>query len=151
MSPSPACSKPPPPQLSLLMNTLPDPPEENDHMISPQIYKDKPGFSNSTNPQTEFTTLILNKINKLEKKVSQQSLSIKLTTLLNKICAKIKSLLEKHKETDKAIKALLTRLDHLENQATKKQKEVRNLNNIDKTNNTCPSFAAVVTAMNTQQ
>ncbi|MBW0517693.1 hypothetical protein O181_057408 [Austropuccinia psidii MF-1] len=61
---------------------------------------------------------------------------------------KNESLLEKQKETDKMIKTILTRLDHLKNQLTNKQKELSNPNNIEKTNNTRPSFAAVVTTTN---
>ncbi|MBW0523295.1 hypothetical protein O181_063010 [Austropuccinia psidii MF-1] len=95
MSPSPACSKPPPPQLSLLMNRLPNPPDENDHMISPQIYKDEPGFFSPENSQTEATTVILEKINKLEKKISQRNLPNDLTTLLIRLCKKIESLTKK--------------------------------------------------------
>ncbi|MBW0591834.1 hypothetical protein O181_131549, partial [Austropuccinia psidii MF-1] len=48
MSPIPACIKPPPPQLALLMNPTPDPPDEYDHMIIPKIYKSKLGFLTQT-------------------------------------------------------------------------------------------------------
>ncbi|MBW0468751.1 hypothetical protein O181_008466 [Austropuccinia psidii MF-1] len=121
MSPSPARSKPPPPHLSLLMNPLPEPPDENDHMISPQIYKDEPGFFNPANSQTDSIALILEKINELEKKISQPSLPNDLTTLLSRLCKNIESLTEKQKETDKMIKLMLNRLDTLENRPTNTQ------------------------------
>ncbi|MBW0488301.1 hypothetical protein O181_028016 [Austropuccinia psidii MF-1] len=123
MSPSPARSKPPPPQLSLLMNPLPDPPDENDHMFSPQIYEDEHGFLNSTHTQTDAITLILEKINEIEKQLHHQNLPSELTTLLNRLCDKVESLAAKQSETDKAIGAILKRLDQLENQPTNKQKE----------------------------
>ncbi|MBW0502315.1 hypothetical protein O181_042030 [Austropuccinia psidii MF-1] len=118
MSPSPARSKPAPPQLSLLMNPLPDPPDKNNHMISPQIYKDEPGFFNQASSQTDATTLILKKINALENKLSQRNLPRELTTILNKLCKKIESLTERQKETDKTIRTILSRLDNLEKQPT---------------------------------
>ncbi|MBW0468735.1 hypothetical protein O181_008450 [Austropuccinia psidii MF-1] len=37
MSPSPACSKPPPSQLASLMNPPPHPPDKDNHMIVPEI------------------------------------------------------------------------------------------------------------------
>ncbi|MBW0483868.1 hypothetical protein O181_023583 [Austropuccinia psidii MF-1] len=97
MSPSPAHSKPPPPQLFLLMNPLPDPPDKNNHMISPQIYEERPGFFNQAISQTKATTLIL------EKKIGQHDLPNNLTTLLTRLCKKIESLKEKQKETEKMI------------------------------------------------
>ncbi|MBW0492182.1 hypothetical protein O181_031897 [Austropuccinia psidii MF-1] len=118
MSPSPACSKPPPPRLSLLMNPLPDPPDKHNHMISPQIYKEKPGFFNQASSQTDATTLILKKVNTLENKLSQRSLPLELITLLNKLCEKVESLTGRQKETDKAIKIMLSRLDNLEKRPT---------------------------------
>ncbi|MBW0558739.1 hypothetical protein O181_098454 [Austropuccinia psidii MF-1] len=149
MSPSPARSKPPPPQLSLLMNPLPDPPDENNHMISPQIYEDEHGFFNSTHTQTDAMTLILQKINKIERQLQHRNLPSELTTLLNKLCDKVESLAAKQNETDKMINTMLKQLDHLENQPTNKQKEVRtNPNSTDKTNATPPSFAAVLSATN---
>ncbi|MBW0464906.1 hypothetical protein O181_004621 [Austropuccinia psidii MF-1] len=42
-----------------------------------------------------------------------------------------------------------TRLEHLKNQPTNRQKEVNSANSIDKTNNTCPSFAEVFAITNT--
>ncbi|MBW0544875.1 hypothetical protein O181_084590 [Austropuccinia psidii MF-1] len=102
MSPSPARSKPPPSQLSLLMNPFPDPPDENNHMISPQIYKDEPGFFNSANNQMDTTNMILNKINDLEKQLTQRNLPSDLTRLLNRICEKVESLAEKQNDKNYA-------------------------------------------------
>ncbi|MBW0528318.1 hypothetical protein O181_068033 [Austropuccinia psidii MF-1] len=89
MSPSPAHSKPPPSQLSLLMNPLSDPPDENNHMFSPQIYEDEAGFFNSANNQMDATNMILNKINDLEKQLTQRNLPSDLKRLLNQICEKL--------------------------------------------------------------
>ncbi|MBW0514497.1 hypothetical protein O181_054212 [Austropuccinia psidii MF-1] len=61
MSPIPACSKPPLPQLALLINPLPDPLDKNNHMIYPQFYEDKPGSFNPEDSQKEDKTLILQK------------------------------------------------------------------------------------------
>ncbi|MBW0537995.1 hypothetical protein O181_077710, partial [Austropuccinia psidii MF-1] len=88
MCPRSAHSKPPPPKLPLLMNPLPDPPEKSYHIISPQISKEKPCFLNPGNSQTKATTLILKKINKLGKKISQGGLPTELTKLLNRLCKK---------------------------------------------------------------
>ncbi|MBW0463303.1 hypothetical protein O181_003018 [Austropuccinia psidii MF-1] len=149
MSPSPACSKPPPPQLSLLISPLPDPPDKNYHMISPQIYEDEHGFFDSTNTQADTMTLILEKINTLEKQLTHRTLPSELTTLLNRLCDKFESLAAKPNKTDKMIKTLLMRLEYIENHPTNKQKEVRTSSNrIDNTNVTLPSFAAVLSATN---
>ncbi|MBW0528701.1 hypothetical protein O181_068416 [Austropuccinia psidii MF-1] len=61
MSPSPACKKPPPSHLASLMNPTPDPPNEDNHMIIPEIYKSEPGFLTQTqnnNPLSILTTIL---------------------------------------------------------------------------------------------
>ncbi|MBW0500943.1 hypothetical protein O181_040658 [Austropuccinia psidii MF-1] len=146
MSPSPARSKPPPPHLSLLMNPLPEPPDKNENVISPQIYKDEPGFFNPANSQTNSTALILGNINKLKKKISQRSLPNDLTTLLSRLCEKIESLTEKQKETDKTIKLMLNRLDAFENRPTNTQAIVStNIRPTNRTNNGPLSYADAIT------
>ncbi|MBW0522808.1 hypothetical protein O181_062523 [Austropuccinia psidii MF-1] len=75
MSSSPAHLTPPPSQLSLLMNPLPGPPDKNNHMISPEIYKEEPGFFNPASSQTNATTLICKKISALEKKAPSPSMA----------------------------------------------------------------------------
>ncbi|MBW0551726.1 hypothetical protein O181_091441 [Austropuccinia psidii MF-1] len=132
------------------MNPFPDPPDENDHMISPQIYKDKPDFFNSTNIQTDVKNIILNKINNLEKQLTQRSLPSDLKRLLNRICEKVESLAEKQNEMGKMIKTMLNRLDCLKSHPANKKQELHiSLNSIEKTNTTPLSFAEVVSAMNT--
>ncbi|MBW0522953.1 hypothetical protein O181_062668 [Austropuccinia psidii MF-1] len=128
------------------MSPLPDPPDENDHMISPQIYEDEPGFFNPENSQTEATTIILEKINDLEKKISQCNLPNDLTTLLTRLCEKIESLTEKQKETKKMIKLMLNRMDTLGNRQTNTQAIVStNIRPANKTNYGPLSYAEAIT------
>ncbi|MBW0479974.1 hypothetical protein O181_019689 [Austropuccinia psidii MF-1] len=84
MSPSPDCKKPPPSHLESLKNPTPDPPNKNDHMIIPKIYKSKPSFltqTQSNNPLSILTT-ILQKIENLEKREANITLPTDLTALI---------------------------------------------------------------------
>ncbi|MBW0461208.1 hypothetical protein O181_000923 [Austropuccinia psidii MF-1] len=76
MSPSPARSKPPPSQLALLMNPTPDPPDEDDHMIVPEIYEREPGFLTQSQYVDQLNTLanILQKLENLEKRETNVNL-----------------------------------------------------------------------------
>ncbi|MBW0489469.1 hypothetical protein O181_029184 [Austropuccinia psidii MF-1] len=43
-------------------------PDENDHLISPQVYEDEPGFFNPLNSQPKDSTLILQKNKRIRTK-----------------------------------------------------------------------------------
>ncbi|MBW0548669.1 hypothetical protein O181_088384 [Austropuccinia psidii MF-1] len=128
MSPSPARSKPPPKQLESLMNLTPDPPDDDDHMIIPEIYESE--------PET------------LEKREANITLPTALTTLLTRLNDKIEELTEKQARTDKIIEDLLKRVNNITNTQQKN-------NNIERTHQpdnliqeTHPLSFAEVTAKN---
>ncbi|MBW0462266.1 hypothetical protein O181_001981 [Austropuccinia psidii MF-1] len=58
------------------MNPAPDPPDSNNHMIIPEIYKSKPGFLTQTHNenQSNILTIILQKIENLEKRETNLTL-----------------------------------------------------------------------------
>ncbi|MBW0579885.1 hypothetical protein O181_119600 [Austropuccinia psidii MF-1] len=85
MSPSIACTKPPPSQLALLMNPTPETPEEDDHMIIPEVYKSKPGFLTQTQNETQLrilTSILQKKIGNLEKKETDMTLPTTMKTTI---------------------------------------------------------------------
>ncbi|MBW0529293.1 hypothetical protein O181_069008 [Austropuccinia psidii MF-1] len=109
MSPSPACSKPASTQLELLMNPTPDPPDDDDHMIIPKIYKSKPGFltQNRNEDHSNILKLILKKIQILEKPETNLTLRTAITTLITRLNHKIEELAKKQAKMDKIINDLL--------------------------------------------
>ncbi|MBW0493891.1 hypothetical protein O181_033606 [Austropuccinia psidii MF-1] len=150
MSPSPARSKPPPKQLESLMNPAPDPPDDDDHMIIPEIYESEPGFlnQNRNEDQSNILTLILKKIETLENREANITLPTALTTLLTRMNNKIKELTEKQAKTDKIIEDLLRKI----NNNTNTQKTSNNTENTRQNNNpsqeSLPLSFAAVTAKN---
>ncbi|MBW0496568.1 hypothetical protein O181_036283 [Austropuccinia psidii MF-1] len=113
MSPSPARKKPPPSHPASLMNPTPDPPDEDDHMIIPEIYESEPGFltqTQSNNPSNILTT-ILQKIENLEKREANITLPTGLTTLITRLNDRIDELAEKQSKMDKVINDLLTKIN----------------------------------------
>ncbi|MBW0589792.1 hypothetical protein O181_129507 [Austropuccinia psidii MF-1] len=84
MSPSPAHSKHPPTQLAVLMNPTPDPPDEANHMIIPEIYKSEPGFLTQSQHDSHLHTLaiIIQKLENLEKIETNVTLPQNLEMLL---------------------------------------------------------------------
>ncbi|MBW0469149.1 hypothetical protein O181_008864 [Austropuccinia psidii MF-1] len=113
MSPSPARIKPPPTQLASLMNPTPDPPDEDDHMIIPEIYESEPGFLTQTqnSNQSDILTIILQKIENLEKREANLTLPTAMTTLITRLNDRIDELAKKQSKMDKIINDLLTKID----------------------------------------
>ncbi|MBW0483346.1 hypothetical protein O181_023061 [Austropuccinia psidii MF-1] len=120
MSPSPARTKPPPSHLASLMNPTPDPPEENDHMIIPEVYQSEPGFLTQTQNEahSSILSIILQKIENLEKKETNMILPTAMTTLITKLNDQIDDLTEKQFSMEKVINDLLTKLDNTHKQQT---------------------------------
>ncbi|MBW0499330.1 hypothetical protein O181_039045 [Austropuccinia psidii MF-1] len=114
MSPSPARSKPPPSQLASLMNPTPDPPDEDDHMIIPEIYESEPGFLTQPqhNNQSNVLSSIFQKLEDLEMKVTNANLPTNLETLITRLNDRIDELAEKQRKMDKIINDLLIKSDN---------------------------------------
>ncbi|MBW0471590.1 hypothetical protein O181_011305 [Austropuccinia psidii MF-1] len=72
MSPSPALSKPPP-QLSQLMNPLPDPPDPDDQMDMPEIYKGEPKLTQQGTAALSTSEDTMNKKQQEMENVKKQS------------------------------------------------------------------------------
>ncbi|MBW0529290.1 hypothetical protein O181_069005 [Austropuccinia psidii MF-1] len=97
MSPSTVHSKPPPSQLALLMNPTPDPPNKDDNMIAPEIYKSKPGFLTQSQYVSKSNTLaiILQKLENLEKTETNVDLPENLEILITHLNDRIDELAKK--------------------------------------------------------
>ncbi|MBW0486189.1 hypothetical protein O181_025904 [Austropuccinia psidii MF-1] len=109
MSPSPARSKPPHTPLESLMNPAPDPPDDNDHMIIPEIYKSEPGFLTQAN----ILTIILQKIESLERRETNLTLPAAITTLITRLNEKIERLEKRQTKMDKIIDDLLNKVENI--------------------------------------
>ncbi|MBW0514842.1 hypothetical protein O181_054557 [Austropuccinia psidii MF-1] len=114
MNPSPSRSKPPPSQLASLMNPSPDPPNEDGHMIVPEIYESEPGFLTQFqyNNQPNTLALILQKLENLEQKETNVNLPANLETLISRLNDRIDELAEKQSKMDKVINDLLAKIDN---------------------------------------
>ncbi|MBW0571059.1 hypothetical protein O181_110774, partial [Austropuccinia psidii MF-1] len=98
----PTRSRPPPTQLSFLMNPLPDAPDDKNPMISTEIYR----------------------INNLKKKYVNSSLPTNLTTILTRRCDNIEALTEKQNSADQVIKSPSVRVDAIKHSKTTTPKQV---------------------------
>ncbi|MBW0482641.1 hypothetical protein O181_022356 [Austropuccinia psidii MF-1] len=113
MSPSPARSKPPPTHLESLMNPAPDPPDDNDHMIIPEIYESEPGFLTQMHneDQSNILTIILQKIESLERRETNLTLPTAITTLITRLNDRIENIEKRQTKMEKIIEDLLNKTE----------------------------------------
>ncbi|MBW0472931.1 hypothetical protein O181_012646 [Austropuccinia psidii MF-1] len=96
------------------MNPTPNPRDENNHMIIPEIYESKPGFltqSQSTD-HLNILAVILQKLENLEKRDANTNLPANLETLITQLNDRTDELAEKKSNMDKVINNLLAKIDN---------------------------------------
>ncbi|MBW0484590.1 hypothetical protein O181_024305 [Austropuccinia psidii MF-1] len=112
MSPSPALSKPPS-QLSQLMNPLPEPPDPDDQMDIPEIFKGEPKAIQQGNSDRELLHLVLQKVMNLENQANQTP--PQLMKLVTRLFDQLDTMNRRQQEMEDDMKKLHKRLDNLEN------------------------------------
>ncbi|MBW0490154.1 hypothetical protein O181_029869 [Austropuccinia psidii MF-1] len=145
MSPSPARSKPPPSQLASLMNPTPDPPDKDNNIIAPEIYKSKPGFLTQSQyvDQPNTLAIILQKVENIEKRETNVNLPANLEILITCLNDRIDELAAKQSKMDKVINDLLAKIDNRKRQGqTNEMVSSPPTNHLSQTTN-LPSFAEI--------
>ncbi|MBW0567085.1 hypothetical protein O181_106800 [Austropuccinia psidii MF-1] len=95
------------------MNPAPDPPDDNDHMIIPEIYESEPSFLTQANnkDQSNILTIILQKIENLERRETNLTLPTAISTLITRLNDKIEKLEKRQTKMDKIIDDLLNKVE----------------------------------------
>ncbi|MBW0521937.1 hypothetical protein O181_061652 [Austropuccinia psidii MF-1] len=128
------------------MNPAPDPPDDNDHMIIPEIYESKPGFLTQAHneDQSNILTIILQKIESLERRETNLTLPTAITTLITRLNEKIERLEKRQTKMDEIINNLLNKVENIANSQQKTNNIVSTPSHKNPNLETHPlSFAAI--------